>query len=239
MRQNKKKLAALKNKHLNQPCIIIGGGPSINKMDLNRFKDMVTIACNGFYLKMEELDFIPTYYTVEDHLPATDNKLEIMSLKETIKVIPYDLKHIIKPDNDTVYINFLRSYMRPKNEHFPLFGDEFEKKSYWGGTVLYMNIQLAHYLGCNPIYLIGVDLSYKVPNTVKKAGAVLTSTEDDMNHFDPRYFGKGKKWHLPETQRMQQSFTKAYHELKKRNVKLVNAGVDSQLKVIPKGKVKF
>jgi hypothetical protein len=237
-KRNKEKLLKLKNKHENKSCVIIGGGPSINKMPLNDYKDIVTIACNGFYLKHDELDYVPTYYTVEDPLPANDNKNEIMALKDTTKVIPYDLKDVIEPDENTIYINFKRSYMRPSDKNFPLFSNDFENKSYWGGTVMYMNIQLARYLGCNPIYIIGVDLSYNVPKTVKQNGAVLESTEDDENHFDLRYFGKGKKWHLPETERMQQAFTKAYEELKKEGIELINAGVDSRLEVVPKGKIK-
>jgi hypothetical protein len=235
---DKEKLDKLKNKHKDQPCVLIGGGPSINKMDFSKFKNMVTIGCNSFYLKHEEIGYEPTYYTVEDPLPAKDNSIEIMSLKDTIKIIPYDLKGVIKPDENTIHVNFLRSYMRPSNVNFPLFSNEFNNKSYWGGTVMYFNIQLAKYLGCNPIYLIGVDLSYNVPSTVKKNGAVLESTEDDENHFDPRYFGKGKKWHLPETERMQSSFTKAYLELRVQGVELVNAGLNSKLKTIPKKSIK-
>ena len=68
---------------------------------------------------------------------------------------------------------------------------------------------------------------------IERLEAVLTSTEDDENHFDPRYFGKGKRWHLPETERMQQAFDEAYKQLKLKNIKLYNAGVDSLLKNIP------
>ena len=57
---------------------------------------------------------------------------------------------------------------------------------------MFFSIQLAVHLGHNPIYIIGVDLNYSIPQSVKKSGAVLTSTEDDVNHFDPRYFGSGK-----------------------------------------------
>ena len=98
---------------------------------------------------------------------------------------------------------------------------------------MYFNIQLAEYLGCNPIYLIGVDLSYSVSKSVERLGAVLTSTEDDENHFYPRYFGKGKRWHLPETDRMQQAFDEAHKQLKSKNIKLFNAGVYSLLQNIP------
>lgn len=236
-KKNKEELLKLKDKHKGEPCVLIGGGPSINKMDFDKFKDMVTIGCNGFYLKHDEIGYEPTYYTVEDPLPANDNKSEIMALKNTTKIIPYDLKDVIEPDENTIYINFLRSYLRPSNKNFPKFSDNAADCVYWGGTVMYMNIQLAHHMGCDPIYLIGVDLSYKVPDSVKQNGAVLTSTEDDENHFDPRYFGKGKKWHLPETERMQHSFSSAYLSLKASGVRLVNAGIDSQLEEIPKEKI--
>ena len=46
------KLSSLKDKHKGKPCVLIGGGPSLNKMNLESFKDYVTIANNGFFLKM-------------------------------------------------------------------------------------------------------------------------------------------------------------------------------------------
>lgn len=36
---------------------------------------------------------------------------------------------------------------------------------------------------------------------------------------------------------MQQAFTKAYEELKKDGIELINAGVDSKLEVIPKKEI--
>lgn len=232
-RKNKLALSKLKNKHKNEPCVIIGGGPSLNKMNLNFFADYVTIACNGFYLKHDEISFTPTYYTVEDPLPAEDNRKEINNIDDTIRVIPYDLKRIIDEPKNTIYVNFRRSAINSRSSKFPFYSHDFLNESFWGGTVLYFNIQLAEYLGCNPIYLIGVDLSYSVSKSVERLGAVLTSTEDDENHFDPRYFGKGKRWHLPETDRMQQAFDEAHKQLKSKNIKLFNAGVYSLLQNIP------
>jgi len=228
------KIQTLKEKHKGKPCIVIGNGPSLNKMDLNKFKDYITIASNSFYLKHPDLNFTPNYFTVEDPLPAEDNQKEISALKNTIKIIPSDLKKFITRDDNTIYMNFLRSYMRPNNPNFPLFSEEFDEKSYWGGTVLFFNLQLAHYLGCNPIYLVGVDLTYTIPDSIIRNGNVLTSTEDDPNHFNKDYFGKGKRWHLPEVDRMQIAFTKAYQVLKKCNVNLYNATIGGNLKEIPR-----
>ena len=234
VKKNKGELRTLANKHKNQPCVLIGGGPSLNKMDLDKFSKYITIACNGLYLKHDELSFMPTYYTVEDPLPASDNKHQINSLRNTTRIIPYDLKKVIDQPENTIYVNFRRSAVYYNSPKFPYYSHDFLNESFWGGTVMYFNIQLAEYLGCNPIYLVGVDLSYKVPDSVIREGAVLTSTEDDENHFDPRYFGKGKRWHLPETDRMQKGFDTAREQLAKRGIELINAGVDSQLKNIVK-----
>ena len=232
------KLKSLKNKHLNKPCVVIGNGPSINKMNLEKLNDYVTIACNGFFYKMDQISWSPTYYTVEDPFPAEDNKEIISNLKESIKIIPTDLKKYIKPSNNTIYCNFRRSYLRPFRRKFPKFSFNFPKESFWGGTVTYFNLQLATHLGCNPIYLIGVDLNYKIKDDIVKSGNDLLSVSDDINHFDPRYFGEGKRWHIPETERMQKSLAMAYDYMKKKKFKLFNAGLDSKLKEVPKINIK-
>ena len=161
---------------------------------------------------MESLDWAPTYYTVEDPLPAKDNSKEISSLKESIKIIPYDIKKHIRKDKKTIYTNFVRSYKLPNSKEFPKFSEDCSKTIFWGGTVMYYNIQLASYFGCNPIYLIGVDLNYKVPQSIIKE--VLTSMEDDVNHFDPRYFER-EKMAFTRNRENAKAFTKAYFELKK------------------------
>ena len=43
------RLGELKDKHVGEPVVLIGGGPSINKLDLSRLVNMRTIACNGFF----------------------------------------------------------------------------------------------------------------------------------------------------------------------------------------------
>jgi hypothetical protein len=159
--ESRKRLEALRSKHAGEPCVLIRGGPSINKMDLNLFRGMISIACNGFHLKLSELDFEPTYYTVEDPLPAQDNAGEILSTN-SIKVIPYDLKPIFsKLDDSLVYSNLRRSKVSYRSRRFPLFSHDFAEESYWGGTVMYYNIQLANFLGCNPIYLVWRECQFE------------------------------------------------------------------------------
>ena len=227
-----RKIKKLKNKYVGKRCFVIGNGPSLKKMNLNLMKNDYVICSNSFYLKFNDLDFIPNMITVEDHLVVEDNVKELNELSNITKIFPIDLKKNFY-NKDLFFIELRRALCNKKTDGNFKFNSGNEI-FYWGGTVLYMNLQIAAYLGFKEIYLIGVDLSYEIPDDALIKGSVITSQSDDPNHFDPTYFGKGKRWHLPETQRMQKSFSNAYFEMKKNGVNLYNATIGGNLQVIPK-----
>lgn len=227
------KIQILKNKYSHRRCFVIGNGPSLNDMDLNLMKDDFVICANSFFLKFKYLNFVPDFITVEDHLVAKDNYKEFNKLKGIKKIYPIDLRRILKKDEDTFFIELRRAFNNKKMDGNFKFNN-FNETFYWGGTVLYMNLQLAQYFGCKEVYLIGVDLSYNIPKDATIKGSVITSNSDDPNHFDSSYFGSGKKWHLPETDRMQASFKNAYLEMKKNGVNLFNATKGGNLQEIPR-----
>ncbi len=227
------KIFLLKNKYSERRCFVIGNGPSLNQMNLNLMKDDIVICANSFFLKFKDLNFKPDFITVEDHLVAEDNFEALNNLKGIKKIYPIDLKRIFNENDDTFFIELRRAFRNKKNDGNFKFNN-FNEIFYWGGTVLYMNLQLAAYMGFKEIYLIGVDLTYKIPKDAIVEGSRITSQSDDPNHFNPTYFGKGKRWHLPETNRMQRSFSTAYKELKKNNIKLYNATIGGNLKDIPR-----
>ena len=229
----KQSILPYREKYKGKRCFIIGNGPSLNSMNLNLMKDDFVFCSNSFFLKFQNLDFKPNIITVEDHLVAEDNKRKLEDLDEIIKIFPFDLRKTIVKDSNTIWIELRRALnnkTREKNFKFNIEKEIF----YWGGTVLYMNLQLAAYMGFKQIYLIGVDLSYSIPKDADIKGSVITSNSDDPNHFNPAYFGKGKRWHLPETDRMQASFSTAYKELNKSNIELYNATFGGNLKEIPR-----
>src|SRR6218665_2202914 len=170
---NKHKLSSIKNKYKNQRCFIMGNGPSLLKCDLTLLKNEVTIGSNANYLIWDKMGFVPNFLTVEDNLVAEDRAKELALIKTTTKVFPQDLLYCLKPDESSIFINFLRLH-----DPVPKFSSDFENKVYWGGTVSYLNIQLAYFLGCNPIYLIGFDHSYKVPDSSKIKDFVIKSDQD-------------------------------------------------------------
>ncbi|MFQ5864010.1 MAG: 6-hydroxymethylpterin diphosphokinase MptE-like protein [bacterium] len=230
--ENHRRILNLKNIHQGQRCFIIGSGPSINKMDLSRLKGEITFGHNAFYLIEDRVGFLPTYYVIEDPLPSEDNADEINKLTRTTKIFAHDLKYCLKPNNSIIYVYFNRYYSYYPLSDFPQFSKDILKGVYWGGTVVYMSLQLAFYMGIREFYLVGIDLDYKIPDHA--TDTVIVSQEQDLNHFHPDYFGPGKRWHQPMVNRMQHSFDHAYKFLKSEGRQLFNATVGGNLKNIPR-----
>ena len=217
-------LAALRNRYAGRRCWVFGSGPSLLKTDPRRLRDEVTIGSNALFLVFPQMGYSPTFLTVEDRLVAEDRAPELNALRGTTKVFPRDLAYVLEEDGDTLYCNFVRNY-----RGFPTFSSKFEDVVYWGGTVSFLNLQLAYHLGCDPIYLIGFDHSYRVP--AQMDGAVITSQGDDVNHVHPDYFGKGYRWHDPKVERMELAYGEARRFLDQRGVRVFNATAGGHLEV--------
>lgn len=220
--KNAKKLAGLKNKHAGKRCFIMGNGPSLLKCDISLLNDEITIASNAQFLIWDQYGFKPKYLTVEDRLVAEDRGAQLDEIEYVQKIFPKDLSYALSYTPSTLYINFLRNY-----PNFPQFSDDFVKQVYWGGTVTYLNLQLAYFMGCTEVYMIGFDHYYKVP--AKMDNTVITSEVDDENHIHPDYFGKGYRWHDPNIERMEQSYEKAREFFEAHNVIIRNATVGGHL----------
>jgi len=230
-RDNQRRLNALRNAYQGKRCFIIGNGPSLKKTDVRLLSKEVTIGCNGLFLLFGEMGYLPTFYAVEDYLVAEDRAEQINQIRGTTKVFPRRLAYCLLPDQDTIYINF-------RYEHFkdrPRFNPRFDQLVYWGGTVTYLNIQLAYYIGCREVYLIGVDHNYRVPSQEEiDEKKVIVSKEEDPNHFHPDYFGPGYRWHDPKVERMEQSYLSAKEFGDAHGLKIYNATAGGKLEIFPR-----
>jgi hypothetical protein len=191
-------------------------------------REEVTIGCNALFLAFDRLAARPTYYTVEDVLVAEDRQKELCAIDGCTKIAPYDVQRFLDGGGFT-YCNFVRQYAG-----IPKFGWDFGRVTYWGGTVTFFNLQLAAYLGCDPIILIGVDHNYATTFDIKKEGKVWTSQEDDQNHFDPRYFGAGYRWHDPAVYMMEKAYLVAKAACDAKGVRILNATAGGNLEVFPR-----
>ena len=214
-------------------AFVIGNGPSLKKTDLHLLCNEVTIGFNGIFLHDF---FVPTIYVVEDHLVAEDRFNEIHSYICPVKIFPAYVGYCIEPQENTVFLNHLPRKSYPIDTDF---SDNAGHITYTGGTVTYTGLQIAASLGFEEIYLVGVDASYKVEmENVERSDnygtGVLSSKSDDVNHFDPRYFGKGYRWHDPNVHTMLQAYRKVRDYAQKQGIVVANATIGGELEVFPR-----
>ena len=233
LNKNEKKINQLKNKHKGKRCFVIGNGPSLNQLDLTHLKNEFTFGVNAIYLNYEKMQFYPTYYVVEDNLVAEDRKEEINNYdKPQVKFFGNFLRYCIKPDKKSVFLNLIRNYS--DFNYTPFFTENLVRRVGVGGSVTYVCLQLAYHMGFDEVYMIGFDHNYVIPESAKITNKNdhsfdITSTEDDVNHFNKDYFGKGYRWHDPNVERMEVGFRKADEMFKADGRKVYNATLGGKL----------
>ncbi|MCL2819342.1 MAG: FkbM family methyltransferase [Oscillospiraceae bacterium] len=225
----KAQLKNLKNYGKGKRCFIIGNGPSLNNVDITLLRDEITFGVNGIFLLFEKMGFQPTYYFVEDYLVMEDRHEDIEKyVTQSTRFFLRDYTKYIKKHDKTYFIDYFSVYGYKK---FPHFSKHPTKYLWPGGTVTYLCMQMAFYFGFNEVYLIGFDHSYTIPKSAEVHGYNITSTEDDINHFTPEYFGKGYRWHDPMVDRMEISYKKAKKVYEKHGRKIINATKGGHLEV--------
>lgn len=228
------KLAKFKNYHRGQRCFIIGNGPSLNQMDLKKLENEVTFAVNGFFYKSDEIGLIPSYYVVEDSHVIQDNIERINKYRPKIhRFFPTEYKHMITDFDQTSFFTMNRGFYEKQSPNYgiPRFSTDIVERIYCGQSVTMMNLQLAFYMGFTEVYLIGMDFSYTIPETAKISGMSIESTDDDPNHFHKDYFGKGKKWHDPQLDRVLLNYRMCNFVYECAGRKISNASVGGKLEV--------
>ncbi|MBI9044556.1 MAG: DUF115 domain-containing protein [Anaerolineaceae bacterium] len=230
-----------KNKFSEDRCIIMGNGPSLNKMDLSLFQDEYVWGSNRCYLLYPRINWRPKFYVAVDTRVTPD--------------IKDDLNKLINTDLDTSFFfpsKFRESKILHSNKNvywykevpqsredlpYSYFSMNPAKFLYSVNTVTAAALQLAVYMGFNPIYLIGCDTSYAVKKSVKFENGnkdLLISSDDDNNHFDPSYFGEGKKWHAPKVENMIHNYEQVKAVCDEIGVEVFNATVGGNLEVFPR-----
>jgi len=241
-RENKyeHKWEELKGIYKGKRVFLIGNGPSLNRVPLYYLKNEYTMCFNHFYIMSERLNWDPYFYLATDDLVLDDivSKLDFIKKKASYMFLP-DIHFRGKTYFDKIG-HLINNIYWIKQKH----GKGFSVKmpdTYLGGSVIYEGMQILNYLGFKEIYMIGVDMNFHIHSTAKytsgKQTDVISQMDDDPNHFDPRYFGKDKKYHQPKKyviQAIMNSLEYISKEMHKYNLKIINAGYDSKVEYFPK-----
>lgn len=219
--RSRQSLPVFKDLHRGQRCVIIGNGPSLNKMDLSFLEHEITFGMNRIYLLFDKWKFRPTYYVTVNPLVIEQSAQEIISLPMP-KFVSHKGIRFFTDSNDIMFLDEKKDWAFSKD---PLSG------LHEGWTVTFVAMQLAYYMGFNEVVLIGVDHHFVTQGDANKE---VVSEGSDPNHFHPDYFGKGIRWHLPDLERSEGSYKMAKAAFESDGRRIIDATVDGKLTIFPK-----
>lgn len=195
----------------------MGTGPSLNQMDLTLLQNEYVWGVNQCDLLFERISWRPSFYTwhdpkgIEINFHDRANKI----LKETNNLIgffPTKLwPYVESSDKAYWYQDKYVSFYQKRGLPYSVFSNDIAKQVTALGTIIFIALQLAGYLGFSTIYLIGCDAT-------------------DQGHFDPRYtqsFGR-------PLDHMAFSYQQADEAGKSLGFKVYNATVGGQSPVFPR-----
>jgi hypothetical protein len=227
----------LKGKYKGERAFLIGNGGSLNQTPLYLLKNEYTMCFNRFNLFWERLSWKPKFYICDDDIVAKDCSDEINQ-----KIVP-QVQQAFFPDYHKSGVSFKKFVNKRDNvlwfhQDFIDFSFDLPKVGS-GGTVAYTGLQILLYLGFSEVYIIGMDMDYKIHETATliKGIEIESNDNDDPNHFDPRYFGKGKKYHQPVAGVMThifESLALANEKYKNSSTRLFNATLGGVVECFPR-----
>ena len=228
---NDRRVAALKDKYRGRRCFIIGNGPSLRISDLDKLIPEVTIASNKIFLAFDQTDWRPTLYTIIDSLVLSNVAEEVINL-QVPKIFPRAFENEFGKDNNSMFVDLGTDWV-DAGDFRPGFSADIRDKVYAGECVTYFNIQLAYYMGCREIYLIGVDFSFKIPDKKipDKGFEYILEGTDESNHFIKGYRPRGEKWSIPHLREQEMAFIYSKEYMDRHGGKVWNASRKTELKV--------
>lgn len=242
----KRRLAQLANKFQGKRCFIMGNGPSLNKTPLELLEKEYVWGVNRCNLLFEQLSWRPKFYIAIDKVVVPDNAEEIKNmikaLRKTIFFFPFyfNLRGLI-PSSKNVYW-YREKIIKNDNSQQASFSIDVKKYVQSSSTVTIAALQIAVFLGFNPIYLIGCDTNYHrngeiVPREDGSSFYFVGKRNDDIDHFNRNYFGKGKAFNPPSPERMINNYKQVKKACDSLGVEVYNATIGGKLEVFPR--VKF
>ena len=226
-----KKLTNFRNKYSDQRCFIVGNGASLNKTPLDLLRRDVSFGMNMISLIFDRTLWRPNFMVITTTALGDDRYRDLImaGVQESEHAFIWDEfkgdPEVGSADN-IVFIPVIHTehinYQDAKNNFWPKVIARGVSKF---ATSTFPALQIAVYMGFNPIYLVGVDLEWK---TFEGA--------NDVNHFHPDYNQKShtKERYLEIARTQKRAYEIVKHAADKVGVEIFNATVGGKLEVFPR-----
>lgn len=228
---------ALQDKYRGEKCVLVANGPSLNRIPwdwLPNFK--VVMGMNKIYLGLER-------FNLSRHLNvyAVANPLVMQqSVEQIVAQLPLAAEKFITSNNGSTNlypcdsarrrIHFASSSFR--RHFFTDISEEAPSILCEGYTVTHYSLQVLYFLGCQTVYLVGLDHSFAQTGSPNE---VQTLHGDDPNHFDKAYFGGGQQWHTADLATSEYYYSVARQAYESDDRRIVDVTVGGKCTVFDKG----
>ena len=220
--RHRRRLRQFQDRHAGQACFIIGNGPSLNRMDLSLLAECSCFGLNKIFMHPQFESINLDYHVAVNPLVVQQSGKELRELKcpsfISFRACDGEMR------NDPRFY-FLMTKGGPYGFSPNPYGELYE-----GGTVTYIALQLAYFLGFHEVFLIGVDHNFVAQGSPNEKQWM---SGPDPNHFHPDYFA-GKEWHLPDLEASEIVYRLAKYCFERSRRRILDATLDGHLEVFPK-----
>ena len=235
-----------KNKYLGQRCFIIGNGPSLMISDLNNLLKEKTFACNTIWPVYDHTKWRPFFYCVQDPCECSviikDNTL-LKMLLDNCSFFFTNIRSKIAlkcRDLELQKMFFYRGRVMADGEKE--FSDNAYEVLFISGTITFIMIQLAVYMGFKDIYLLGIDFSFTqehhddgsiTSNDVDNHNSLIEEEEEKLRISDEiqNMYGSG---YFVDYDKQLRGYQAAKKYADTHGIKIYNATRGGKLEVFPR-----
>ena len=218
-----------KNYHRGEECLLICNGPSLNQVEWSRVTPRLTrFGLNKIYLGEARFGFMPRYLCCVNEKVLRQSVQPLNQLR-AVKFVSNRLSEAWYPDTPLQYrINTqdLPKDAEPFSQDVGVYVEE-------GWTVTHAALQIMYYMGFTRVYIVGMDHRYRQAAPGQE-NVPSTLHGEDVDHFDPRYFGGGQEWDQPDLTNSEHSYRVAREVFARAGRTIVDCTIDGACEVFEK-----
>jgi hypothetical protein len=222
---NRERIRQFQGIHTGKRCFIVANGPSLKNTNLDILANEYTFGLNRVYLSFPDTIFRPTYYLAVNELILEQFSSDIAKL-EMPKFLNWNRRSSYDLSSSSIY------YLKAKMVINDSFETDLTRAIVFGGTVTFVALQLAYYMGFEKVILIGLDHNYSDKGVPSET--VIRKDSIDQSHFHPDYFPKGYKWQLPDLMRSEIDYRLALSHFQQDGRQILDATLGGQCQVFEK-----
>lgn len=216
-------LVALKDRHRGKPMMVVGNGPSLNHTPLDDFAHLPSIGMNKIDMIYGRTTWRPELIVCLNNLVAKQHQ-DAFAASEIPVFVGWKARWYLQAENRKK-LNFFKTNLSN------VFSVDAVQGFGSSATVTYIALQMAYWMGADPVIIVGVDHSFKYTGperTYKKREG------PDTNHFDPNYFKSGSYWGTPDLDQSEIDYSLARAAFAADGRKVYDATVGGKLEVFEK-----